>query len=893
ASLNDLTPGGIGGLDYAIMGEWLLKDASDANVTHAGVFLAGYQTPAANMPTSGTATYSLNGAAAGELFVPAKPGSFGQTSQLNLTGDVSLTADFTAGGGTISGSLTNMVASAPGSTTTTPWNSVTLTGSISGDAFSGTTAATSAPTNADALASSATGSLNGGFYGPRADEVGAVWTLADGAKSAVGVFGAPSPFVVSAFSSPATLGASPAGLQQAFQVGPSFTAASGDEPAAGTVFPLLQSALAVTQSGIAPDTATDTAGGTATVVSLGGPGNTFELKLPSLGVDANVTTGAASDVAAGGGYLSIADLTPGGFGALGYATMDEWVLKDAADANVTNAGLFIAGYQTPQVNMPGSGTAQYSQTGGVTGELFIPGGPGPYGRASQLTLTGDVTLNAAFASGSISGSLTNMQATAAGSATPWNNVTISASITGAAFSGTTSTPSTLPNPDALGPGATGSISGAFFGPTADEVAAVWTLSNTGGGKSAVGVLGAGAPVTSYSLSQVAAASLVATTPVQTAVGGGPTFTNAIPLGSATPFPVFQSTVLITPRATIPDSQTNSEGATVTMGPGGGGNAVAASVSIPSLGINNVPVSSGAPDPNFNSTAVLYSGNLGGTNTLLLDLQSLDYVSMDVWAVSPTGQPVSATNRSAGVFGYATPLSGMPTSGTATFSGSTVGLVTVPQGATYATAALSGAASMTVDFGAGSFTGALTGMTATPLASGGASETWNHVAFTGSPGSISGASFSGTTSVSFAPTPAGVYTLGSGATGVVNGAFYGPNAQNVGGVWSLFGGVKGAFGSFVARTAPSDRRLKRDIEPLGRTTSGLSLYRFRYLGGVRAFVGVMAQDLESDPRYAGAVIERPDGLKIVDYGRLGLDVADLDAMRAAGAAAIAAYHRLAA
>jgi len=98
--------------------------------------------------------------------------------------------------------------------------------------------------------------------------------------------------------------------------------------------------------------------------------------------------------------------------------------------------------------------------------------------------------------------------------------------------------------------------------------------------------------------------------------------------------------------------------------------------------------------------------------------------------------------------------------------------------------------------------------------------------------------------------------------------------------------------FGAKVAPSDRRLKRDIEPAG-VVAGVRLYRFRYLGDGRTFVGVMAQDLLADPRHAKAVIRRPSGLLMVDYGMLGLDTPDLGAMQAAGAAAVAAYEMAAA
>ncbi|MFI4973430.1 MAG: tail fiber domain-containing protein [Caulobacterales bacterium] len=96
------------------------------------------------------------------------------------------------------------------------------------------------------------------------------------------------------------------------------------------------------------------------------------------------------------------------------------------------------------------------------------------------------------------------------------------------------------------------------------------------------------------------------------------------------------------------------------------------------------------------------------------------------------------------------------------------------------------------------------------------------------------------------------------------------------------------GAHYGGATPSDRRLKHDITALGRLDNGIQLYRFSYLGDSRPFVGVMAQDLLADRRFAGAVVCLANGLMMVDYDRLGLEVDDLDAMREAGDRAIAAH-----
>ena len=86
------------------------------------------------------------------------------------------------------------------------------------------------------------------------------------------------------------------------------------------------------------------------------------------------------------------------------------------------------------------------------------------------------------------------------------------------------------------------------------------------------------------------------------------------------------------------------------------------------------------------------------------------------------------------------------------------------------------------------------------------------------------------------------------------------ASTLGSLFGLGASVAGAF-------AKCDRRLKRDIAPLGvRLPNKLPLYAFRYISGGEAgpmHVGVMANEAEIIP---GAVITGPGGFKLVDYGK---------------------------
>ncbi len=138
--------------------------------------------------------------------------------------------------------------------------------------------------------------------------------------------------------------------------------------------------------------------------------------------------------------------------------------------------------------IPTSGTATYSQTGGVGGTTFAPSGNG----VVAATVSGDANLTANFATGAVTGSFTNMSAYNTGTFTPWNDVSVNASIAAGTnqFSGSTATTSAPGGNFALKGNAAGHINGSFYGPNANELGAVWTLSNGDGTGSAIGVIGA-------------------------------------------------------------------------------------------------------------------------------------------------------------------------------------------------------------------------------------------------------------------------------------------------------------------------------------------------------------------------------------------------------------------
>jgi hypothetical protein len=82
-----------------------------------------------------------------------------------------------------------------------------------------------------------------------------------------------------------------------------------------------------------------------------------------------------------------------------------------------------------------------------------------------------------------------------------------------------------------------------------------------------------------------------------------------------------------------------------------------------------------------------------------------------------------------------------------------------------------------------------------------------------------------------------------------------------------GGRMGGGGGRGGGGRRSDIRLKHDVALLGRMDNGLGLYRFVYNGGTKAYVGVMAQEVQA---VAPAAVERGrDGFFRVYYDRIGV------------------------
>jgi hypothetical protein len=92
-----------------------------------------------------------------------------------------------------------------------------------------------------------------------------------------------------------------------------------------------------------------------------------------------------------------------------------------------------------------------------------------------------------------------------------------------------------------------------------------------------------------------------------------------------------------------------------------------------------------------------------------------------------------------------------------------------------------------------------------------------------------------------------------------------------------GGGGGARGGGGRR---SDIRLKHDIVVLGHLDNGLGFYRFIYNGGDKAYVGVMAQEVQAV--MPEAVVVGRNGYLLVRYDKLGIKLQTYDRWITSGA-----------
>jgi transferrin binding protein len=275
----------------------------------------------------------------------------------------------------------------------------------------------------------------------------------------------------------ASFGPAPAPAQVALAGGPVFFGGNGSSAASGTSFP----AFAVqytsprepnNQYGPAqPDSTNPSA--TWTVISMTADTATLQLSIPSLNLSVTYDTAAINSRTT----------------HLDYVMLGDWYFPgSSADATPSRTGNSVFGYETPTAALPVSGTAMFSgpdMVRGVTYDTRNVGG----------SLSGDASFSVDFATAKISGAFTNMSwSDGIDGSAPWHDISVSASIAAGTnkFTGTTALGSQLPPEgygDHLSKSATGRIDGAFYGPAAQNLGAIWSISD--GNVSAVGGVIAG------------------------------------------------------------------------------------------------------------------------------------------------------------------------------------------------------------------------------------------------------------------------------------------------------------------------------------------------------------------------------------------------------------------
>jgi hypothetical protein len=85
---------------------------------------------------------------------------------------------------------------------------------------------------------------------------------------------------------------------------------------------------------------------------------------------------------------------------------------------------------------------------------------------------------------------------------------------------------------------------------------------------------------------------------------------------------------------------------------------------------------------------------------------------------------------------------------------------------------------------------------------------------------------------------------------------------------MFGQIIGGVASGAGAAAASDRKLKKNIEHVFNSSSGIPVYNFEYIDakhGSGVHQGVMSDEVPRE-----AVIMHPDGYEMVNYSMLDVD-----------------------
>jgi hypothetical protein len=477
-------------LQYSDFGFWTAATSSTATPSEIGVYGVGNGTPAKSMPTTGSAIYT--GAVQGAVSNNVASGYF--------AGLASLSANFATNG--MTGSVTDIRVSETGyAAPQGSMNDITFSGTISGPNFSGT-ASTSGTSGSLLNTSGATGTFGGGFYGPSASEVTGVFSLNGGSSSAqiIGSFGASQSYSsANASSAVSTLSALPDGtpLSGSWNAGfnsMTLTTVSGATTAAvDTTLTGANATLVFYSNGNITLTAQDIPYAPSSTISTTGNTETVSFAQSSFSVAGNATmpvsvmplgTQVATATGSVPGYPGITgDVVTlyriGPAVGLQYSDFGEW--KTAPESTATNTttasvGVYAVGVATPKSQMPTTGSAVY--TGLTYGQVASATGTGNSATSVNNDFSGVVSLTANFATAALTGSLSGLRTTYAGSPTWINDIDLSGTISGSTFSGTATAGTNAGNVYNI-TGTTGKFGGGFYGPNAKEIAGTFSLSGTG------------------------------------------------------------------------------------------------------------------------------------------------------------------------------------------------------------------------------------------------------------------------------------------------------------------------------------------------------------------------------------------------------------------------------
>ena len=188
------------------------------------------------------------------------------------------------------------------------------------------------------------------------------------------------------------------------------------------------------------------------------------------------------------------------------------------------------------------------------------------------------------------------------------------------------------------------------------------------------------------------------------------------------------------------------------------------------------------DGSSDATFTVYAKSAGEKAFVLLKPNDptlgLSYVTLGNW--TSLDSDASSVANGYLVFGIRAPLDSVPTTGSATYNGQTVGTLVDASGVIYS---IAGGGVLTANFGAGTVAGNFTGMAKIDLLTNAATP-WRD--FT-TASTIGGNQFGGTAA-----------TKDGKLTGTNEGGFYGPGAAEIGGVYRLTGSGEQAVGAFVGK-----------------------------------------------------------------------------------------------